>query len=298
MRIALVPLIFLPLLAPRADGNPGDFAAWVGNEYRVRPNLTYKVASGAEQKLDVYARRDTSEPQPTVIYIHGGGWVGGSKEASVLRIAPWLAMGFNVVNVEYRLGRVARAPAAVEDCRCALRWVARNAETYGIDPRRLVVTGRSAGGHLSLTTGILQVSDGFDAECISGDSPRVAAIVNYYGITDVADLMSGSPNEKSYTVSWLGSQRDRKEIADAVSPIRLVREDLPPILTIHGDADRIVPYSHAVELHRRLDAAGADNELLTIPGGGHGGFSRDEVATIEGAIRAFLGKHSLLPDGD
>ena len=205
-------------------------------------------------------------------------------------------MGFNVVNVEYRLGRVARAPAAVEDCRCALRWVIRNAESYGIDPERLVVTGRSAGAHLSLTTGMLSPSAGFDAECISQASPKVAAVVNYYGITDVADLMAGKPNEKNYTVSWLGSQRAREEIADSVSPIHHVRNDLPPILTIHGDADKIVPYTHAVELHKRLDEAGVQNELHTIRGGGHGGFSREEVAMIDSRIRAFLNEHGLMPD--
>ena len=291
-----IALLALLAAAPAFAGDSGSFAAWVGNDYRVSPNITYKVASNAEQKLDVYHRRDKSSPRPTVIYIHGGGWVGGSKEASVLRIAPYLEMGFNVVNVEYRLGRAARAPAAVEDCRCALRWIVRNAETYGIDAGKLVVTGRSAGGHLSLTTAILPVAAGFDNECIAGGAPEVAAVINYYGITDVADLMAGTPNEKSYAVSWLGSQSDRKQIAEAVSPVRHARAGLPPILTIHGDADRVVPYGHATELHRLLDAAGAENELLTVPGGGHGGFTQAQVAKIDAAIRAFLGRHGLLPD--
>lgn len=295
MRKILTIVIPLLLAIPAFGGDSGDFAAWVASQYRVRPNVTYKTASNAEQKLDVYARRNTSEARPTVIYIHGGGWVGGSKEASMLAIVPYLEMGFNVVNVEYRLGRIARAPAAVEDCRCALRWVIQNAKEYGFDTERLIVTGASAGGHLSLTTGILPVEAGFDAECISRAVPRVAAIINYFGITDVADLMAGKPNEKSYTVSWLGSQRDRKEIADSVSPIHYVKGDLPPILTIHGDADRIVPYAHATELHKRLEAAGAKHELLTIPDGGHGGFSRDEVTLINKTIRAFLGKHGLMP---
>lgn len=292
----ILPALLLALADGALAGESADFAAWVGNEYRVTPNVVYKTASGTEQRLDVYANRNREAPRPTVIYIHGGGWVGGSKEASLLRVAPYLEMGFNVVNVEYRLGRVARAPAAVEDCRCALRWVIRNAKTYGFDPARLIVTGRSAGGHLSLTTGMLATGAGFDAECISNSEPAVAAIINYYGITDVADLLAGKPNEQGYAVRWLGSQRGREEIADSVSPIHHVRAELPPILTIHGDADRIVPYPHAVELHRRLNRAGAENELLTIPGGGHGGFSRAEVATIDKAIRAFLAKHDLMPD--
>ena len=296
MKTAVLLALSLSFAMPATSGDSATFAAWVASEYRVSPSITYKVASNADQKLDVYWHRERLAPRPTVIYIHGGGWVGGSKEASLLYVAPYLDMGFNVVNVEYRLGRVARAPAAVEDCRCALRWVIRNAEDYGIDPDRLVVTGRSAGGHLSLTTGMLATSAGFDAECISAVEPRVAAVINYYGITDVADLMAGKPNEKSYAVSWLGSQRGRKEIADSVSPIHHVRKDLPPILTIHGDDDKIVPYSHAVDLHNRLDAAGAQNELLTVPGGGHGGFSREEVETIDRTIRAFLAKHSLMPN--
>ena len=295
MRCTNLFVFSLLLAIPTFGGDSAEFAASVSSQYRISPNITYKTASNADQKLDVYWHRGERTPRPTVIYIHGGGWVGGSKEGSLLNLMPYLEMGFNAVNVQYRLGRVALAPAAVEDCRCALRWVIRNAETYGFDTGKLVVTGHSAGGHLSLTTGMLQTAAGFDAECISDNEPQVAAIVNYYGITDVADLMAGQPNEKSYTVRWLGSITDRKQIADAVSPIHHVRKDLPPILTIHGDADKIVPYSHALELHKRLKASGTDNQLHTVKGGGHGGFSAEEVAEIDKAIRAFLSKHDLMP---
>ena len=279
-----------------AAGGAVSRAAWLASAYRVTPNVTYKTANNVEQKLDVYARRNAGGPVPTVIYIHGGGWVGGSKESSVLALAPYLEMGFSAVNVEYRLGRVSRAPAAVEDCRCALRWVIANAEKYGFDTERLVVTGASAGGHLSLTTGMLPASAGLDYECPGRQKLKVAAIVNYFGITDVNDLAAGKPNEKSYAVAWLGGQPDREAIAKRVSPIHYVREGLPPVLTIHGDADPIVPYNHAVELHKRLDAAGVENELLTIPGGKHGRFTQDEAAKIDGAIRAFLAKHGLMPE--
>ncbi len=288
-------LVLSAMASPLFAGEAADFAAWLSRAYRVSPNITYKTASNAEQRVDVYANRDTSVARPTIIYIHGGGWVGGSKEGSVLNIAPYLEMGFNVVNVSYRLGRIARAPAAVEDCRCALRWVARNAERYGFDTDRIVVTGHSAGGHLSLSTGMLTTDAGFDAECIAGAEPKVAAIVNFYGITDVADLMYGKPNQKGYTVSWLGSQMNRDQIAKAVSPIHFVRADQPAVLTIHGDADRVVPYAHAVELHKRLEAAGVANQLHTVAGGGHGGFTQEQTAAIDSAIREFLGKHGLMP---
>ncbi len=220
------------------------------NSYRVATNITYLVANNYEAKLDVYQRRDRQGPHPTLIYIHGGGWVGGTKEGALMFLMPWFEMGWNVVNVEYRLGRVSLAPAAVEDCLCALRWIGAHAGQYQIDTSRLVVTGDSAGGHLSLTTGMIPQSAGLDRQCPGLDLPKVAAVVNFYGITDVADLLDGA-NEKSYAVAWLGSRPDREEVAKRVSPLTYVRADLPPILTIHGDADPAVPYNPPCGCTRR-----------------------------------------------
>jgi acetyl esterase/lipase len=106
--------------------------------YRIVPNITYVTANNYEAKLDVYSRSDTQTPQPTIIYIHGGGWTGGTKETQLFNLFPYLEMGWNAVNVEYRLARVSEAPAAVEDCLCALRWVIRNAKQYGFDTTKLV----------------------------------------------------------------------------------------------------------------------------------------------------------------
>ena len=88
--------------------------------YRVVPNITYLTANNWEAKLDVYQARGAPASSPTLIYFHGGGWTGG--------FLPYLEMGWNVVNVEYRLAKVSLAPAAVEDGLCALRWVYRNAK--------------------------------------------------------------------------------------------------------------------------------------------------------------------------
>jgi acetyl esterase/lipase len=229
-----------------------------------------------------------------VIYVHGGGWVGGTKEGVALRLLPYLQLGMAVVNVEYRLARVSLAPAAVEDCRCALQWVIRNAKEYGFDTERLVVTGGSAGGHLALMTGMLDPEAGLDNSCPGGETLKVAAIVNFYGITDVADLLEG-PHRQNYAVTWLGSMPDRVAVARRASPLTYVRAGLPPILTIHGDADTTVPYEHGVRLHKALEAKKVPNELVTIPGGKHGGFGDEEMLRIDRAIRAFLKKHGVLP---
>src|SRR5437879_4617986 len=160
----------LPLLAQLSP--QASWATHALNEYQVIPNVTYLVASNFEAKLDVYKRRDAGGPRPTLIFFHGSGWVQGSKEASLMSLMPWFEMGWNVVNVEYRLGRVALAPAAVEDGLCALKFVVAQAKTYDIDPARLVVSGESAGGHLSLTTGMIPESAGLDRQCPATRLPK------------------------------------------------------------------------------------------------------------------------------
>ena len=162
--IAVACLIFAsPLLAQSRD-RVLDAAATYG-DHVVVPNIVYLRADGYESKLDVHRPRNMTTPWPTVIFIHGGGWVGGSKEGSMLAVLPYLAMGFAAVNVEYRMAADAPAPAGVEDCRCALKWVIANAKEYGFDPSRIVVTGQSAGAHLALTTGMLTQAAGFDDRC-------------------------------------------------------------------------------------------------------------------------------------
>ncbi len=289
----LLAALLFPAAVPAQLSDTAGWAAQVSNQYRLVPNVTYSTANNWESKLDLYLRRDVTGPNATLIYIHGGGWVGGSKEASVLTFAPYLEMGWNVVNVEYRLGRVSLAPAAVEDCLCALRWVIRHAKEYNFDTAKLVVTGNSAGGHLALTTGLIPASAGLERQCPGKEELKVSAIINWYGITDVADLLEG-PNVQTYAVAWLGSMDNRKEIARRVSPLTYVRSGLPPILTVHGDADTTVPYSHGVRLQQALQKAGVPNQLITVPGGKHGGFSRAEMLRIYSGIQEFLANHNLL----
>jgi acetyl esterase/lipase len=184
----------------------------------------------------------------------------------------------------------------VQDCRLAFRWVWKNAAQYGFDTTRIVITGHSAGGHLALTTGMLDPSAGFDLPTnwdYSEVQPKAAAIVNWFGITDVEDLLDG-PNVQKYAVFWLGNMEEKEEVARSVSPLTYVRKGLPPVFTIHGDRDQLVPYAHATRLHEKLDGAGVPNELITVPGGRHGGFSPAEMQRIHTSMNAFLKKHGIL----
>lgn len=272
--------------------------------HRIEANVVYNVASGQELKLDVIAPRTVAAPIPVAIWIHGGGWVSGTKEAALLWAMPFVDMGMAIVNVEYRMASAAPAPAAIEDCRCALRWVVRNAERLKIDPSRIVVAGASAGGHLALMTGMVGAAAGFDRGCpvdekirwigYDKSEPKVAAIINWFGITDVNDMLEDGGNPRGYAIEWVGNRNDTARIATKASPLTYVRAGLPPILTIHGDADTLVPVAHARRLHEALQKAGVPNELIVIPGGGHGGFNPQQVRDINASMRAFLTKNGVL----
>jgi acetyl esterase/lipase len=296
-KLLMLSVVFA-LLASALDAQELDSVArWAtiaASEGWSYSNLVYKKANNIELKLDVITPGPRTEIRPTLVYIHAGGWVAGSKEASQLWTLPFLTRGMNVVNVEYRLGPQSLAPAAVEDCRCALRWVYQHSKEYGFDIAKLVLDGHSAGGHLSLMTGMLDPSAGFDNECPGEEQLRVAAIINNFGITDVAELLQG-PNTRMFALMWFGSLSNRMELARKLSPLSYVRAGLPPIISLHGDKDDIVPYQQAVRLHEALDRTRVPNQLVTIPAGGHGGWSRDENLRGQGAIFQFLEKHGILP---
>ena len=284
-------LCFSAVCAQEQPSTP--WATDAGSRYWVQPDIVYQVANNQSLKLDMWYQHNVKTPSPTLVYIHGGGWVFGTKEGSVLQFLPFLEKGWTVVNVEYRMASSSPAPAAVEDTRCALRWVFRNAQQWHFDTSKIVLMGHSAGGHLSLITGMLPDGTGLDNQCYGTEKLSVAAIINWYGITDVNDLLKGE-NLKNYAVMWLGGQPNAEEVARRVSPLTYVRAGLPPILTIHGDKDDVVPYSHATRLREALDRVKVPNQLLTIAGGGHGGFSRADYVKSYETIWAFLRRNNII----
>ncbi len=257
------------------------------DKYEVYPDIIYKTVDTTTCKLDVYMPKNAKAVNPVLIFTHGGGWVKGSKDSISIQLTPYLNAGWVVVNVGYRLIDRAPAPAAVEDTRCALAWVYENAAKFKIDTNKIVLTGGSAGGHLALITGMIPLGTSLDKSCIQGHSMKVAAIVDFYGIVDVNDLLAGE-NKKGYAVRWLASQKDSVKIAALVSPINYVRKGLPPIIRIQGDEDPTVPYSHSLRLKSALDAAGVPNSLYTVSKGLHGKFTKEEMADIYKKVSEFL----------
>jgi acetyl esterase/lipase len=289
----------------QADDAGVRSAALLDHRFWIEPNVTYLTASGKELKLDVYRpMKRSDQPSPVMLHFHGGGWVAGKRESSAFALLPYLEMGFTVLNVSYRLANVALAPAAVEDTLCALQWVGRNAKKYNLDLARVVTTGDSAGGHLALATAMIPSDSPLTHQCAANEptwsgpyqnpAPKVAAVINWYGITDVADMLQG-PNQRSYAVAWFGSMPGREAVARAVSPLSHVRAGGAAVFTIHGDADPLVPYAHGLRLKKALDAAGVNNVLHTVKGGGHGGFTAEQHVGAYAAAHAFLRGLGIVP---
>lgn len=130
-----------------------------------------------------------------------------------------------------------------------------------------------------------------------GPVGKIAAVINFYGITDVMDVLEGA-NRQNYAVGWIpDSTADRREVARRVTPVNYVRKGLPPVLTIHGSADTVVPYDHGITLTKYLRDEKNDAELVSIPNGGHGDFLRDPKLApgIWTSIWDFLAKRKLMP---
>jgi len=249
-------------------------------------NVTYTGGKGWEKQMDIYLPPNQGKPTPVVINIHGGGWARGVRQSQT-GFNSFFKMGFAVANISYRLTPEATAPAAVEDARCALIYLIKNAAALNIDVNRIVVMGGSAGGHLALMAGLLGNDRRFDGNCPYEGEVRVAAIIDKYGITDVWDWGNGPVSSKSAS-RWLGTKATDQKFAMSVSPINYVSKNSPPVFIVHGDADPVVPYRQSVDLHKKLLEAGVKTEFVTIPGGQHGKFSREEASELSKKIVAFI----------
>lgn len=253
----------------------------------------YTSINGRDLRADVY--RAASSPgrvSPVLVYFHGGAWWKGARPESWSAFRPFLAEGMSVVTVEYRLAGEARAPAAVQDARCALAWVATNADRYGFDPRRIVVMGTSAGGHIALLTALLPVDDPATA-CPDRPTPRPAAVLDYYGPADL-EIRSADGVLHPSVRRWLGEGPGAEALQRRLSPIHQVRPGSPPVFIVHGDADPLVPAKDSVRLKKALDAAGSPAALRLVAGGGHGRFAPAQQKEIAAQAIAFLRRHDVL----
>ena len=189
--------------------------------------------------------------------------------------------GYALVDVEYRLSHEALFPAQVQDCKAAIRWIRANAGKYGLDPERIGVAGRSAGGHLSAFLGTTGNIDEFNTEANAKYSSRVQAVCDLWGPTDLLQMDAhnlegarwihddpGSP--ESRLVGGALQEEPFRSLAAKANPVKYVTKDAPPFLIVHGDSDLSVPPHQSQLLYDALKKAGVEATLRFVKGGGHG----------------------------
>jgi acetyl esterase/lipase len=234
-------------------------------------------------ELDVYRARESSEPRPLVLYVHGGGWRVSSRQRAPRETRQWtpsffervVDAGFVVAANDYRFSGEALFPAAVEDTGDALRWLREHAADYGIDPARVVLWGQSAGGLLAAMVGL------------DPDSRPLRGVVCWYPLTDLASL--DHDDAASFAALFLGgSIGGRLDLARMASPTSHAHKDAPPFLLQHGTNDTMAPFDQSVRLRDALTNAGGNARLEAVDGAGHFFEGSDDVDAIFGRAVEFL----------
>jgi len=244
-------------------------------------DVTYGKAGDEELKLN-FTRPAGDGPFPAVVFIHGGGWYLGNRQGYRSETTEAIRRGYAAVTISYRLMTFDESqketttadtifPAQIHDAKAAIRWLRANADSCHIDPNRIGVTGRSAGGHLSLLLGLTDRESGLEGDCGNPDySSRVQAVVNVFGPTDLKTCYETSSVAWIFRLYMGGTPVETSETYKAASPVTYVSADDPPVLTLHGSQDKAVPVSQAMLLDEKMKSAGASHTLTVFEGQGHG----------------------------
>lgn len=234
-------------------------------------DIVYTQGGGAPQTLDLYHPVVAAgDLRPAIVFVHGGGWSGGSKEDFAGWGQYYGAQGYVCISINYRLSPQYAWPAQIDDTQAAVRWLRKNAGAIGLDPNRIGAVGASAGGHLVLLLG--QTDTMHDVEPgLKGFSSRVQAVCDYYGPTDLTIQAEWDPIVWQL-ISWLagGGAPNRNPNYGRASPIRYVTSDDAPTLIFHGDVDNIVPVQQSRKLYQAMLAKGVPVIYHEFAGEGHG----------------------------
>ncbi|MFZ4766315.1 MAG: alpha/beta hydrolase fold domain-containing protein [Roseimicrobium sp.] len=262
-------------------------------------DIPYAETDNAAQRLDLMlpAKRTTEKLLPVIVFIHGGGWRGGSKLSGRGQVLRFVQSGdYAGVSVEYRLSGEAQWPAQMHDCKAAIRWLKGHAKEYGLDAEKIAAWGSSAGGHLAAMLGVsgdvpeLEGALGKHTEQTS----RVTCVADWYGPTNLLTIGDAPSKMDHYAadspVSKLlgGAIQEQKEKARNASPITWVSSGDAPVFIAHGTADPTVPFNQTETFEVALKKANVPVFVQTIEDGAHGGFDGPE---LQKRVQAFFDKY-------
>jgi acetyl esterase/lipase len=224
---------------------------------------------------------------PTAVFIHGGGWTGGEKEMHRDDAARVAAHGYLAASINYRKSEEAAFPAALEDCKCAVRWLRAHAGECCADPDRIGLVGGSAGAHLAamvaLTPGQFEGGGGWDAF-----SSAVRCAACYCGPFDLtAEYIPDVVAVVDQFVRPAGPE-DRRAARLRASPMAYVAPGAPPFLLVHGERDDVVPIEESERFASALSEAGVPVEFIPVRHANHGFGPVDAPATEPDALAIFV----------
>ena len=269
---------------------PDDFELPEGIE-----SQEYIESTADDSVLNVtwFSRKTTSEIRPAVVFIHGGSWKFGDK-LQFFRQAAWLAEKYNIfgVCIEYRLSSVAKFPAALHDCKCAVRWTRSVSGQFKIDTNRIGVCGGSAGAHLAA---LVATTNG-SASCegsgpYQNQSSDVSCAVLFNGHYDMNDQLKDHIQDKDMYRFFGGHPWEIPGIYAEASPFLRVNKESPPMLLLHGDQDHY-PHRQSVAMAERLQYFEVEAEVEIYEGKEHAWFNKgeDNLITTQ-RMGEFLAKH-------
>lgn len=283
----------------------------IPKHFEVQRNLVYKTVGDEKLTFDYIKPVNPQQSSgPLLIFIHGGGWRGGNKEAFYRRlffdsVIPLMQKGMRVVTINYRLAKKGGTTTveSVNDCKDAVRYFAANANKFGADPAQFVLMGGSAGGHLTLMTA-LAPDDDYPSSDSKLDSklPNLAAAVPFYPLCHFGDpLIMGESlygQPQRFDAMLGGPWKEKEDLARKLSPIYLLHKDAPPILVLHGDEDPVLPVLSARLFVEKAKEIGAPVKYLEVKNGNHG-FRTADDPKLDGIIKhvtAYLKEHLKFSD--
>lgn len=232
-----------------------EFQAWLHDDNRgLWKDIVYSRPGGRDLLLDACIPQG-KDPFPAVIIVHGGGWEAGDKDTYVSPVfAPLAQAGFAWFSIDYRLTPYVHVPEQLEDVRNAIRFVRQHADWFHVDPKRIVLLGESASGHL-----VAQVASTPCTGC------EVQAVVSFYGVYNFARWQNDP--DFSHMFQRMFADQDTATLGK-YSPLDYASASLPPMLIIQGTADELYPGT--VEYAQRLDAVHARHKVVLLKNAPHG----------------------------
>ncbi len=249
------------------------------------------LPAGRAEKADLYLPTELAPGarSPVLLWIHGGGFTGGDKaQKRELNIGTNLASrGYVVMSINYLLQAKGGAPIwpqNLHDCKTAVRWLRANAARLHLDPDRIAVAGGSAGGHLASMVALTKAEDGLDPKGPYGEySCAVQCGMDFYGCVDLTSWHASGMFAKP--------KAQDADLCRKASAQTYARKDSPPMLILHGTADKTVDIKHSETLEAALKKAGADVDFVRVPGAPHTFDLQPKQQDLRPLVLAFLDRH-------